>query len=94
VIAHLETVTPISPARPLSLIAVAAVLVVLAGALALQWRHYGAIRQQAVQECHAKLSGARSTGDSLVALDWIPPTQMSSNPVNCRYVLRVWGKRR
>ena len=84
----------IPQARPLSVVAVVAVLVVLAGALALQWRYYREIRQQAVQECHAKLSSVRTPGDSLVALDWTPPTQMSSNPVNCRYVLRVWGKGR
>jgi len=86
--------TVLSQARPLSLAAIAAVVVVLAGALALQWRYYREIRQQAVQDCHGKLSGARTQGDSLVALDWIPPTQMSSTPVNCRYVLRVWGKGR
>ena len=72
----------------------AAVVVLLAGAWAVQWRHYREIQQQAVQECHAKLSGARTHGDSLVGLNWIPPTQMSSNLVNCRYVLLIWGKGR
>jgi hypothetical protein len=84
----------ISRARPLSLAAFAAVLMVLAGAWAMQWRHYREIQQQAVQECRGKLSGARTHGDSLVGLNWIPPTQMSSNPANCRYVLLIWGKAR
>jgi len=70
------------------------VAVVLAAAWAAQWRHYREIQQQAVQECHAKLGGARTHRDSLVGLDWTPPAQMSSNLVNCRYVLLIWGKAR